>query len=72
MDGTAEFNGANSCEQQDTPGECGRFYPEIVAASGQRQCLTRQHIQSPSQLATPGTAVIHINSSFVERPYCNI
>lgn len=72
MDGTTEFNGANDREQQDTPGECGRLYPGIVAASGQRQCLARQHIQSPSQLATPGTAVIHINSSFVERPYCNI
>lgn len=72
MDGTTEFNGASDHDQQDIPGECDRLYLGIVAASGQRQCLTRQHIQSPSQLATPGTAVIHINSSFVERPYCNI
>lgn len=35
MDEFNEFNGANDCEQQDTPGECGRLYPEIVAASGQ-------------------------------------
>lgn len=72
MDGATEFNGASDLEQQDTPGERGRLYPGIVSVSGQRQCLARRHIQFPSQLATPGTAVIHINNNFVERSYCSL
>lgn len=37
-----------------------------------RDNVYRQHIQSPSQLAILGTAVVHINNNFVERSYCSL